>query len=99
MKTGLFMSAWVAVSLLFLSLAQARADVPQFYDDFSGPTLSSVWQTNLPNNAYSGSFPFGYAQPATYLGAPQYGFETLGTNSVLRMTFHMPAGTVSARCC
>ena len=56
-----------------------------FFDDFSGPTLNPIWQTNLPNNAHSGSFP-GYSQTATYLGAPNYSFQTLTSDSVLRLT-------------
>jgi len=60
-----------------------------FFDDFNGPALNPIWQTNLPNNAYSGSFPFGSSQTATYLGAPQYGFEALGASTVLRLTNSM----------
>ena len=56
-----------------------------FFDDFSGPTLNPIWQTNLPN-AYSGSFPYGYSQVAQYIGAPNYDFESVGGASVLRMT-------------
>ena len=56
-----------------------------FFDDFNGTNLNPIWQTNLPNNAHSGSFP-GYSQTATYLGAPNYGFQTLNSNSVLRLT-------------
>jgi len=55
-----------------------------FFDDFNGPVLNPVWQTNLPNNAVSGSF--GGAQTASYLGAPNYGLERLGSNTVLRLT-------------
>lgn len=66
-----------------LGLASPLAS--SFYDDFNGPSLNPIWQTNLPNNAHSGSFP-GYSQTATYLGAPQYGFQLLSSNSVLRLT-------------
>ena len=56
-----------------------------FFDDFSGTNLNPIWQTNLPNNAHSGSFP-GYSQTATYLGGPNYGFQLLSGSSVLRLT-------------
>jgi len=56
-----------------------------FFDDFNGPTLNPIWQTNLPN-AYCGSFAGDSAQIATYIGAPDYSFESLDSNSVLRMT-------------
>lgn len=60
-----------------------------FFDDFSGPTLNPIWQTNLPQNAYCGSFP-GYAQTAYYLGAPNFGFQLLSSSSVLRLTNQLP---------
>jgi len=54
-----------------------------FFDDFSGPALNPAWQAVLPNNAPLA----GYAiYPETYIGAPNYAFQTLGTTSVLRMT-------------
>jgi hypothetical protein len=58
---------------------------PQFFDDFSGPGLGAIWQPSLPN-AYCGTFPFGSAMVATYIGAPNFGFETMGSNSILRLT-------------
>lgn len=59
--------------------------VSSFFDDFNGPVLNPIWQANLPDT-HSGSFPYGYSQIAPYIGAPNFGFETLATNSVLRMT-------------
>ncbi|HEY1789901.1 MAG TPA: immunoglobulin domain-containing protein [Verrucomicrobiae bacterium] len=56
-----------------------------FFDDFSGPVLNPIWQTNLPN-AYSGSFPEGSSEVATYIGAPNYTFGLLDSNTVLSMT-------------
>jgi subtilisin-like proprotein convertase family protein len=54
-----------------------------FFDDFSGPALNPAWQAVLPDNAPLA----GYAiYPETYIGAPNYAFQTLGANSVLRMT-------------
>jgi hypothetical protein len=52
-----------------------------FFDDFDGPTLNPIWQTNLPNIL----FPYTDGI-TTYIGAPNYSFQTLGTNSVLRLT-------------
>ena len=59
--------------------------VPLFFDDFSGPALNPMWQASLPD-AYCGSFPNGYSSPALYQGAPNFAFQTFGTNSVIRMT-------------
>ncbi len=60
---------------------------PVFSDDFNGPNLSPVWQPNLPDNAHSGSDANGSSSDTeAYLGAPQYSFGTIGTNSVLFMT-------------
>ena len=54
-----------------------------FFDDFSGPVLNPTWQALLPNNAPLAGY---QAIPETYVGAPNYAFQTLSTNSVLRMT-------------
>ena len=65
----------------------AFADTPLFFDDFNGPTLNSAWQASLPNANIA--FPIGILggpQSAAYQGAPNYSFQTLGGNSVLRMT-------------
>ncbi len=51
-----------------------------FYDGFDGPALSAEWQATLPSPALNAS------SQATYVGAPQSGFATLGTNTVLRLT-------------
>jgi subtilase family serine protease len=55
----------------------------QFFDDFTGPALNPIWQASLPDARNGGN---GGTDTPTYLGAPNYYFETLGTNSVLRMT-------------
>ncbi|MGA2247936.1 MAG: immunoglobulin domain-containing protein, partial [Verrucomicrobiota bacterium] len=54
-----------------------------FFDDFTGPALNPIWQASLPDARNGGNG--GYDTP-DYLGAPNYYFETLGTNSVLRLT-------------
>lgn len=56
-----------------------------FFDDFSGPTLDSRWQASLPtmNVAEPES---GSTQSTTYIGAPHYSFQTLGSDSVLRLS-------------
>jgi hypothetical protein len=57
------------------------SQVVLFVDDFDGPNLNPEWQSTLPNAG------LGSAGPAvTYVGAPNFGFGGLGTNSVLRMT-------------
>jgi len=69
---------------ILLISTPALADNTLFFDDFNGPTLNPNWQASLPN----ANIPFTDAGPisATYLGAPSYGFQTLGGSSVLRMT-------------
>jgi Bacterial Ig domain/Immunoglobulin domain len=52
-----------------------------FFDDFAGPDLNGMWEASLPD-AHMGVI---YSL-AHYVGAPQFGFAGLGTNSVLRMT-------------
>jgi len=57
-----------------------------FLDDFSGPTLNPRWQASLPT--------MNEADPdaglsAAYIGAPNYSFQTLGSDSVLRLNNSM----------
>jgi len=61
---------------------------PAFFDDFSGPTLNPHWQASLPtmNVAEPDA---GSTQSTTYLGAPNYSFQTLGSDSVLRLSNSM----------
>jgi hypothetical protein len=84
MKTGLSSRLWAA-AWLGLSLP-AAADQTLFFDDFQGQAIKALWQVDLPDNAYSGSFPFGSFQTAAYLGAPHPRFEKRGTNTILRLT-------------
>lgn len=84
---------WVVVSNAFGTATSSNAAltvgsplVSSFFDDFAGPNLNPIWQTNLPNNAHSGSFPYGYSQTATYLGAPNFSFQTLNGSTILRLT-------------
>src|SRR5882672_2560216 len=74
--------------VLVLSALLCAADTKSFgqvifFDDFNGPTLDAQWQASLPNMHLAG--PLGGPQPATYLGAPTYSFQTLDGSSVLRM--------------
>ena len=50
-----------------------------FFDDFGGPTLNPIWQAALPNGQSGPT-------PEYYTGAPNYGFQSLGGISVLRLT-------------
>src|SRR5947208_165295 len=77
------------IALLVLTINQlgrfrAAADTTLFFDDFSGPTLSSSWQASLPTMNQENAV-FG-PRPATYVGAPVYSFQTFGGASVIRMT-------------
>jgi len=78
------------LAAIFLTATPVLADSPLFFDDFNGPTLNSAWQASLPNANIA--FPIGVLggpQSAAYQGAPNYSFQTLGGNSVLRMTDSM----------
>ncbi len=52
-----------------------------FFDDFSGPQLNPLWTTNLPNAPVAN----GYANE-TYLGAPNYQFQTISNVSTLQLS-------------
>jgi Immunoglobulin domain/Immunoglobulin I-set domain len=54
-----------------------------FFDDFNGPDLSPIWQTNLPA-AWNGEFP-AYPVPTPYIGAPTFSFGLLNSNTVLNL--------------
>ena len=60
-----------------------QAPTVLFFDDFNGPNLNPIWQTNLPN-AFDGEFP-AYPEPAPYIGAPTCSFGLLDSNTVLNM--------------
>lgn len=67
---------------LFMATAPAMAQT-LFYDNFSGP-LNPAWQASMPNFNEAEPY-FGTPESATYLGAPNYAFQTLGGYSVLNM--------------
>jgi hypothetical protein len=88
MTNSLLSIAFSGFGAILLVATPAFADNPLFFDDFNGPTLNSAWQASLPNANIA--FPiFGSPQSATYLGAPNYSFQTLDGSSVLRMTDNM----------
>lgn len=57
-----------------------------FFDDFSGPTLDPRWQASLPTMNEADPDAGG---SAVYIGAPNYAFQTLGSDSVLRLSNSM----------
>jgi hypothetical protein len=59
-----------------------------FFDDFSGPTLNPRWQASLPTMNVAEP-EAGSTQSTTYVGAPNYSFQTLGSDSVLRLSNSM----------
>lgn len=61
-------------------LPAARAAETVFYDDFLTSSSLSGWQAALPPGYLAAT-----NQVASYLGAPGFGFESLGTNSVMRL--------------
>ena len=75
---------------ILLVATPAIADNTLFFDDFNGPALNSTWQASLPNaNIAFPIYVFGGPQSATYQGAPNYSFQTLGGSSVLRLSNSM----------
>jgi hypothetical protein len=75
-------------TLAAASIASSTMAASGFLDNFSGPTLNPRWQASLPtmNVAEPES---GSTQSTTYLGAPNYSFQTLGSDSVLRLSNSM----------
>jgi len=67
--------------LLLGNVAFTKGEPTTFMDNFAGPGLDPIWQPSLPN-AGAG------ADPVTeiYVGAPNYSFTTIGTNTVMRMS-------------
>ena len=78
----------IGLGVVLLTAMPVMADTTLFFDDFNGPALNPAWQASLPNANIA--YPiFGNPQSATYLGAPNYSFQTLGGYSVLHMTNNM----------
>ncbi len=67
--------------LLLGNVAFTTGEPTTFFDDFAGPGLDPRWQPSLPN-AGAGNDPL----IETYVGAPNYSFTTIGTNTVMRMS-------------
>ena len=65
---------------MLMVTAPAMAQTTLFFDDFNGPTVNSAWQASMPNFNEAAT-----AESASYLGAPNYSFQTLGGYSVLNM--------------
>src|ERR1017187_9369656 len=76
----------LAAGMVFLStMIPVFGDSTLFSDNFTGPDLNPLWVTNLPN------VPNAQGSPAeTYMGAPSYQFQTLGSVPVLRMSESLP---------
>ncbi len=74
----------IAIGAIAIQTLSAAGQV-LFFDDFSGPTLNPAWQASMPN-AYLADPYFGTTHLATYIGAPNYSFQSLNGSSVLRMT-------------
>jgi len=76
----------IFLAALFVCMCGATSApaVSLFLDDFNGPDLNPVWQPSLPDDAPLGK---GYVHgPVTYIGAPGFTFETLDSNSVIRLS-------------
>jgi hypothetical protein len=77
LAVSLFATFWI---LLEAKSANARV---LYYDNFNGPTLSSVWQPYLPDAPWR--FP-QETESADYLGASEYSFEMLDGVSVIQLS-------------
>lgn len=75
----------VSIGIAGLANTPVKADNTLFFDGFDGPTLNPMWQASLPNASLA---PYG-GIGATYLGAPDYTFQTLNGYSVLVMSNNM----------
>src|SRR5437764_55558 len=73
-------------TLIATSLANTAMAASGFFDDFSGPVLNPRWQASLP--AMRAADPDSGGS-AAYLGAPNYAFQSLGSDSVLRLNKSM----------
>jgi hypothetical protein len=80
-RGGPFFAIFTLVCGLICATTPSRGATTLFFDDFNGPNLNPIWQASLPD-AHIGVI----SDMVTYQGAPNYGFETLDTNSVLRLT-------------
>lgn len=67
--------------LLLGNVAFTKGEPTTFMDNFAGPGLDPIWQPSLPY-AGAGNDPL----KETYVGAPNYSFTTIGTNTVMRMS-------------
>jgi hypothetical protein len=73
---------WVFSAFIILFAATPSYAINLFFDDFDGPTLNPVWQAELPDA------PWRFPQDtgiATYIGAPNYTFQSLDGASVIRL--------------
>lgn len=74
-----FVFTTAAIATVLLSAPfYVSAQTTLFFDDFNGPALNPEFQASLPTIAGT--------PPVTYLGAPNYSFQTLGGATVLRLT-------------
>src|SRR5262245_20299397 len=72
-------------TLTAASIASTTMAAQGFLDTFSGPTLNPRWQASLPTMNIAEP-EAGSTQSTTYRGAPNYAFQTLGSDSVLRLS-------------
>jgi len=74
-------TATVCIGVIAMCQGRAESQTVLFQDDFAGPELNPIWQAELPPAPLGGRI-----TPATYAGAPNYAFESLGGHSVLRLS-------------
>lgn len=68
--------------IMIVLAASTNAQFTNFFDNFNGPTLNPMWSGGLPDAPIAS----GDSAPETYVGAPDYYFETINGYSVLRLT-------------
>lgn len=78
---SLSISAFVIAAAFALTGLRAAGQTVLFFDDFNGATLDPIWQASLPDAPLGG----GPSPIETYIGAPNYTFDSTGGTSILRL--------------
>jgi len=76
------MNSLIVTLSLFLTIPTLGMASDIFFDDFSGPTLNPLWAGPLPDAPGAS----GDTTPEAYAGFPNYQLQTVGADSLLRMS-------------
>src|ERR1051325_6811825 len=78
---SLSISAFVIAAAFALTRLRAAGQTVLFFDYVIGATLDPIWQASLPHAPLGG----GPSPIETYIGAPNYPFDSTGGTSILRL--------------